>query len=166
MQWLTKKHSIQLDLSSMIISLMILVWSTFYYFSTLTDTEEGPESVLFMRPVFFGILCCIPFVLRKTIMFLPRSHSDLNEDSENGKADRGLLEKHRIFFTLVSASYCVALPFLGYFISSALYVLICNLLLGSKNIKLLLALPVGISGLISIIFSTLLSIPIPIWPVW
>lgn len=186
MQLTIRKTSLQIDLSSAIVAVFILVWSTYYYYSTLTETVEGPETVLFIRPVFIGILISFPFVIWQAVSIRPKSGSTENdyidrEKPDNGSLslgqvlalkkglktqDRGFLERNRIFFALASAAYCIALPYLGYLIPSVLYVMGCCYFLGSRNIWILLALPIGLSGLMSAVFKVLLSVPIPIWPIW
>jgi hypothetical protein len=161
-----KQRRLSIDLTSALVAILMFTWSVYYYYTTLTETEEGPESVLFIRPVFYGMLICFPFVLWSTFSFIAREESEDKAEIEETKSDRALLEPRRLILTAISAGYCVALPFLGYLIPSALYVMICCYVFGSRSLWILLALPVGLSAFLSVIFNVLLTVPIPIWPVW
>ena len=160
------KRQLNIDLSSALATILIFAWSVYYYYSTFTETEEGPESVLFIRPIFFGLVICFPFVLKSTISIKQKVDETAKEASGEEENDRGFLEKSRLILTATSAVYCIALPFAGYLIPSVLYVIISCYLLGSRKFWMLVALSVGLSGVLSLIFRTLLSVPIPIWPVW
>ena len=49
-------------------------------------------------------------------------------------------------------------------IPSILFVLVVCYYLGVRNIWILVILPVGLSGFLSIVFKVFIKVPIPIWP--
>lgn len=165
MQFALRKGQLKIDLSSVSMAVLILSWSAYYYYTTLTGTDAGPDTVLFIKPVFFGILICFPFVIWSAVSITPEGESATRKVIKKTK-DRGLLEKHRMFITAASIGYCLILPVLGYPVSSALYVITCFYFFKSRNLWLLLVLPIGLSCFLSMVFKMLLLVPVPIWPVW
>lgn len=161
-----KHHQVQFDLSTIIIGVLMFSWAAYYYYSTLTGTEEGPDTVLFIKPIFIGILICFPFVVWSATSIKPIEEPARPPAQDKGSRDRGFFDKRRIFFVLALAGYAAAITFLGYLIPSVLFIFLSCYYLGSRNLWVLLLLPVGLSAFLSFVFGSLLKIPISIWPSW
>lgn len=161
-----KNHQVQFDLSSIIIGVLMLSWAGYYYYSTLTGTEEGPDTVLFIKPIFICILICFPFVVWSATRIKPIEESARTPVQDKGPRDRGFLDKRRIFLVLAMTGYAAAIPFLGYLITSVLFIFLSCYYLGLRSLWILLLLPIGLSAFLSFVFGTLLTIPISIWPSW
>lgn len=160
------QKKLSIDLTAAMVAILIFVWSVYYYYTTLTGTEEGPESVLFIRPVFYGMLICFPFVLWSTVSIESRKETAEVEKADGTNVDRGFLEPKRLILTALSAAYCLGLPFLGYLIPSILFVMVSGYVFGSHSLWILVVLPIVLAAILAFVFHTLLVIPIPIWPVW
>jgi hypothetical protein len=164
MQCLIKGRVLKIDLQPIILSSLMLAWSVYYYFSTV-GAEEGPRSVLFIKPLVIGILICFPLVVRGSVKLLrDESESVPQEDPE--KRDRGFLDNRRLFFAAALAAYALAITFLGYLIPSVLFMFSVLYYLGSRNPWLLIALPLGCAILLSFSFRYVLTVPVSIWPSW
>lgn len=161
-----KKYQVNFDFSSITVALLMVSWSAYYYFSILADTEEGAESVLFIKPIFVCILLCFPFVVWSAISIKPSEKPAPESSKRQEPRDRGLLDSRRIFFTSALVGYAAAITFFGYLIPSALFIFIVSYYLGSRSLWILLVLPIGLSVFLSVVFRMVLMVPIDIWPSW
>jgi len=172
MQLLVKGRQVDIDISPIILASIILGWSLMYYFSTVSVPEDGPASVLFIRPLIIGIVICFPFVVKGAISIEPASAQSLSpmedepEKADNAEEDRGFLDHRRIFFVAALAAYAVGITFLGYLIPTVLFLFFVVFYLGSRNVWILIALPLICGIFLSVFFRYLLTVPIPIWPSW
>ena len=70
--------------------------------------------------------------------------------------------KNFIGFTFLVALYLVALPYLGFIISTAVYSLTTMLFLGVKSPKVLILLPILLTASAYIMFRIFLLVPLPV----
>lgn len=166
MRLFVKDRQIDIDLQPIILSSLILGWSLYYYFSTVSVPEDGPKSALFIRPLVIGILICFPFVIRSAIKIKPAAVDTKSSEEEISTTDRGFLDDRRIFFVVALATYALAMTFLGYLIPSGLFLFSVLYYLGSRNLWILIVLPMGCAILLSVVFRFLLTVPVPILPAW
>jgi len=166
MRWFIKGRQVDIDFHPIIISSLILGWSLYYYLSTVSVPEDGPKSVFFIKPLVIGILLCFPFVIFSSIKIRQIEIDSKKPEEESETADRGFLDHRRIFFAASLATYAVAITFLGYLIPSALFIFSVVYYLGSRNLWILIVLPLGCAISLSVIFRFLLTVPLPIWPSW
>ena len=153
-----------LNLPVISLAVLMLIWAWQYYYRTLNGTDEGVESVLFMRPVFYGILACFPFVIWSAIRINRRISETQNTHQKADSQDPGLLDRRRMMFVLILALYVIAIHFLGFVIPSVLFIATSFYSLGSRKIWVLAVVPLGLVGFLSFVFSALLRIPIDLWP--
>jgi len=157
---------LEIELQPIIISTLILGWSIYYYYSTVGSSEDGPKSVIFIKPLVIGILVCFPLVVRGAIRFLPEDRAAEDPQKMEETPDRGFLDSRRLFFVAALAVYALAATFLGYLVPSILFIFSVLYYLGSRNLWILIALPLGCAILLSFVFRYLLTVPIEIWPSW
>ena len=172
MQLFVKDRQIDIDIPPIILASLILGWSLIYYFSTVSVPEDGPASVLFIRPLVIGIVICFFFVIKSAISIKPASVQSLSpkedkpEEEDRLEEDRGFLDHRRIFFVAALAAYALGITFLGYLIPTVLFLFFVIFYLGSRNLWILIALPLSCGIFLSVLFRYLLTVPIPIWPSW
>ncbi len=159
-----KDRQVDIDLQTIIIASLILGWAIYYYFDTMSVPYDGPESVLFIKPLVIGILICFPFVVFSSIKIQPVESVSEKPEKEEEKADRGFLDHRRIFFTAALVAYALAITFFGYLIPSILFIFTVVFYLGSRNLWILIVLPIGLIVFVSLLFKVLLKVPIPLWP--
>lgn len=172
MQFFVKNRQVDIDIPPIVLSFLILGWSLIYYLSTVSVPGDGPASVLFIRPLVIGIVICFPFVIKSAIRITsasiqsPPSKEDRPEKADSAEEDRGFWDHRRIFFVAALAAYALGITFLGYLIPTVLFLFTVIFYLGSRNLWILIALPLICGIFLSVLFNYLLTVPIPIWPSW
>lgn len=166
MQLLIKGRQVDIELPPIVLASLILGWSLMYYFSTVSVPEDGPASVLFIRPLAIGIVICFPFVIKSAVRIRPASVQAPSPGEDESEKDRGFLDHRRIFFAAALAVYALGITFLGYLIPTVLFIFCVVFYLGSRNWWILIALPLICGIFLSVLFRYLLTVPIPIWPSW
>ena len=165
MRCLIKGRLVDVDPQPIVIASLILGWTVYYYFNTVNIPDGGPESVLFIRPLVIGILICFPFVVFSAITVVkPENSASAQPEQTEEPADRGFLDHRRVFFALALIAYAITITFFGYIIPSIVFIFSVLFYLGSRNMWILIVLPVGLISLIALIFKAVLKIPIPLWP--
>ena len=164
MQWFIKGRQVNIDLQPIVLASLILGWSLYYYFDTISVPDEGPHSVLFIGPLVIGILICYPFVVYTSIKIQPAEKAPEVKAEDVTPPDRGFLDHRRIFFAAALVAYAITLTFFGYVIPSILFIFCVVYYLGSRNLWILIVLPIGFVVLVSLLFKVLLMVPIPLWP--
>lgn len=164
MRTLIKGRQVDIDPQPIIIASLMLGWALYYYFDTVSIPYDGPESVLFIKPLVIGILICFPFVVYTSINIQPVKSVAEKPDKAEEKADRGFRDHRRIFFATALVVYALAITFFGYLIPSILFIFSVVFYLGSRSLWILMVLPIGFIVFVSLLFKVLLKIPIPLWP--
>ena len=166
MRYIIKDRQVDIDLHPIIIASLILGWALYYYFDTVNVPYEGPNSVIFIKPLVIGILVCFPFVVFSSIKIQATKIISKEPEEDAAKADRGFLDHRRIFFAAALLVYALAITFFGYLVPSILFIFSVVYYLGSRNVWILIVLPIGFVSFISLLFNVLLKVPIPLWPSW
>lgn len=164
MRSLIKGRQVDIDPQPIIIASLILGWALYYYFDTVSIPYDGPESVLFIKPLVIGILICFPLVVFSSIKIQRTESVSEKPEEEKAKADRGFLDHRRIFFAGALVTYALTITFFGYLIPSILFIFSVVFYLGSRSIWILMVLPIGFIVFVSLLFKVLLKVPIPLWP--
>lgn len=58
-------------------------------------------------------------------------------------------------------AYIILMPIIGYEITTGLFLILMMLMFGIRDYKILILIPIGVVGILYIVFDTLLSIPLP-----
>ena len=127
-------------------------WAVWMLQGTLADKYGGAESVLLIEPLVWllggaGFLVIIEMLTGRT------------DDRE----DTGLADPRRLSLLAGMILYAVALPFLGFVISSALFSIGLAATLGLRGRWLVLT-PAICMALILGFFSFMLGLRLPLWP--
>ena len=162
MHFRLKNRQVQLEHQVVVLVLLCLAWTFYYYFSTVAVPDGGSESVLFIKPLTIILVISAFFVVASAVKVTPAPR--VPEKSPEKPEDRGILHPQRLTFALSLFVYAAALPYFGYLLSSLVYLIGMSLFLGLRNFWVLFGLTAGYTALLWIGFKKLMYVPIPIWP--
>ena len=127
---------------------LIVFWS-YYFLNSTIKLEDGKESVLLIKPLFYLLVITSIFVILETFI-------------KGLKTSGELFEKKKIYFLISVLIFFLAINYFGYILSAFLFCAILSYLLGSK-VKLVF-FPACLSVIIIFLFfHKLLKIPLPLW---
>ena len=158
MHFQLKGRRVHVEHQVIILVLLCLAWALYYYFSTVAQPDEGPESVLFIKPLIIIMAISALFAIATAVKIAPAP-----QETEK-PTDRGILHPQRLVFVLSLFIYAAVLPYFGYLLPSLLYLIGMSLFLGLRNFWILLGLIAGYTALLWMGFKNLMGVPIPIWP--
>lgn len=158
MHFQIKGRRVHVEQQPIILVLLCLAWAIYYYFSTVAQPDEGPESVLFIKPLIIIMAISALFTIATAVKIAPAP-----QETEK-PIDRGILHPQRMVFVLSLFVYAAVLPYFGYLLPSLIYLVGMCLYLGLRNFWILLGLVVGYTALLWMGFKNLMGVPIPIWP--
>jgi len=128
-----------------------------------TFTLPAPESSGGdVESYFFPQVMIVTIIILNTFSILSVIFKKLKSPEKNGifSITKGNILRVVILITLM-VSYIITLPIIGYAISTGLLLIGMMLIFGVKNYKILISIPIGVVGILYIVFDTLLSIPLP-----
>jgi len=158
MQFKLGRRMVTLEYQAIIIVLLCVAWSWYYFKSTISVPDEGPESVLFIKPLVAILALSAVFVIAGAVKI------GRIDETRSQSSDRGILHPQRIIFTISLFVYTALLPFFGFLIPSIIYLGIMCFYLGLRKVWLYFGLWIGYGLLLWIAFKKLMGVPIPIWP--
>lgn len=164
MQFAVKGRLFQVEYQTVVLATLILGWSLYYYFSTVSTPDGGAQSVLFIKPLTILLCICYPFVVSSAIKRFPAQVGSPGRVEESREPDRGFLDPRRIVFAVSMGAYAVAITFFGYLVPSVLFIFFMCFYLGVRNPWILIGLPIGLSIFLSLVFSVFIGVPIPVLP--
>ena len=128
--------------------IIIVLWSYYFLESTL-KLEDGKESVLLIKPLFYLLLITSFIVMIESFY-------------KNLKTSGDLIEKNKSSFLISVLLFFLLINFLGFLISSFIFFISLSYLLGFKS--KLIFIPATLSVIIIFLFFyKLLKIPLPLW---
>ena len=131
-----------------IIIILVCIWAYYFLYSTII-IEDGPESVLLIKPLFFLLIIFSIFTILQTFI-------------KNLRISSELFEKKKIYFLVSVLIYFITLKYFGYLLPTFFFYLVLSYLLGSKS-KLTILPSIFSLIIIYFFFSKLLKIPLPLW---
>ncbi|MGM8215047.1 tripartite tricarboxylate transporter TctB family protein [Bacillaceae bacterium W0354] len=144
----------------------IFLFVLIYYFE-VSDLSDG--NLLLIRPIFWVMVVLYPAVLLIEIkkwkntdfsQLEKTSDDDETEFDENYEINSKVTPKLLIYITSI-ALYLILLPYLGFILVSLIFLPSLLFVFGTKDIKLLIAIPVIVTLVIYLLFDTWLGIPLP-----
>jgi hypothetical protein len=127
---------------------LIVFWS-FYFLNSTIKLEDGKESVLLIKPLFYLLAITSIFVILETFI-------------KGLKTSGELFEKKKIYFLTSVLIFFVAINYFGYILSAFLFCAILSYLLGSKVKSVFFPACLSVI-IIFLFFHKLLKIPLPLW---
>ena len=127
--------------------ILAISWS-FYFLNSTLKLEEGPESVLLIKPLFYFFVGISIFIIIESVV------KNLNTKSQ-------LFEQKKIYFLITVLLFFCGLNLFGYLISTFFFYIVLSYLLGFRN-KLILIPPFLGLIIVYFFFHKLLKIPLPL----
>ena len=158
MQFNIGRRIVTLEYQVIAIALLCVAWSVYYLQSTMAVPDEGPESVLFIKPLVAILAFSALFVIAGAVKI------GAPDETQTETSDRGILHPQRLIFAISLFVYTAMLPYLGFLIPSILYLGIMCFWLGLRKVWLYVFLWIGYGLLLWIAFKKLMGVPIPIFP--
>jgi len=158
MRFTIGEKQVQIEYQVILMALICLGWSVYYYWSTVLTPHGGEESVLFIKPLVIILALSTPFVIKSAIKVDPQI------TEEEGETDKGIFHVRRLVFVISIFLYTLLLPYLGYLIPSVAYLLIMCFYLGLRNFYIFAGVLLGYALLLWIGFKQLMGVPIPVFP--
>lgn len=158
-----------------IVATGILIFTLIYFWdvSSLNNSQDK----LLVDPVIWIIILLYPIIIwqewreknNKTtekvgITEQLLDDADLTDQLENEEEEdeaSARLTKKIFYFMLSTLLYLLIMNYLGFVITTIIYMPIIMWILGTKSKKTLILLPIGFTVLLYILFSNLLGIPLP-----
>lgn len=157
--WFTMgKKQVKVEYQVVLLGLICLGWSIYYYWSTANTPDGGEDSVLFIKPLVIILMLSIPFVIKSAI----KVDQQVAEVKKN--SDKGIFHVKRLVFVFSIFLYAFLLPHLGYLIPSIAYLLIMCFYLGLRNYYIFAGVLAGYAFLLWVCFKELMGVPIPVFP--
>ena len=128
--------------------ILAISWS-FYFLNSTLKLEEGPESVLLIKPLFYFFVGISIFIIVESVV------KNLNTKSQ-------LFEQKKIYFLITVLLFFCGLNLFGYLISTFFFYIILSYLLGFRS-KFILIPPFLALIIVYFFFYKLLKIPLPLW---
>jgi len=136
----------------MIIPLGILVWACTYFNEI---RSQSLQDQMFIRPVFY--LLAVLFIVNGVNDF--RSFSKSSQVAAKPKDDEDT--KKVIGFILLVLVYLLLVTYVGFIITSVVFLFSCLLLFGVKSKVLLVFMPLGVSLFLYVLFAVWFGVPLP-----
>lgn len=134
---------------------VIATWSTYYFAEILTKPSSAQ---VLIRPVYFFIMIVYFFVCYA-------DYKELKKQSGE-KASPGLGKNKKTLATLLclggTALYVLSMPFLGFPLSTTLYLSLSFFALGTKRKVLAVIAAIFFTVALYYIFKTFLGVPLPL----
>ena len=127
--------------------ILAISWS-FYFLNSTLKLEEGPESVLLIKPLFYFFVGISIFIIVESVV------KNLNTKSQ-------LFEQKKIYFLITVLLFFCGLNLFGYLISTFFFYIILSYLLGFRS-KFILIPPFLALIIVYFFFNKLLKIPLPL----
>ena len=127
--------------------ILAISWS-FYFLNSTLKLEEGPESVLLIKPLFYFFVGISIFIIIESVV------KNLNTKSQ-------LFEQKKIYFLVTVLLFFFGLNLFGYLISTFFFYIILSYLLGFRS-KFILIPPFLALIIVYFFFYKLLKIPLPL----
>ena len=127
--------------------ILAISWS-FYFLNSTLKLEEGPESVLLIKPLFYFFVGISIFIIVESVV------KNLNTKSQ-------LFEQKKIYFLITVLLFFCGLNLFGYLISTFFFYIILSYLLGFRS-KFILIPPFLALIIVYFFFYKLLKIPLPL----
>ncbi|MCE9663672.1 tripartite tricarboxylate transporter TctB family protein [Halomonas sp. M5N1S17] len=142
-----------------IVPSIMLAYATYYYLE-VSALPRREVNLLMIQPIYFVILVAF-FVL--VAAYVCKSLAGKDSHDSNGEAsERKITNKAAtLSFAVLTVAYVYGIEWLGFVVSSWLYMTLLLMLFSVKSWLIVAAFPVGTALFIYLTFDMWLSIPLP-----
>ncbi len=144
---------------------LLLITSVFglAYYYDIMDLARKDKIVVELL-----LLLLVVLIVFRTIATTKNMVKYLAERSEDGeklesfsKAVKRILRRKEVTFLAVTAPYIALFPIIGFFVTSFIYVLVANIVLGTRGKLKLIAIPTGLTLFAYLLFGSVFNIKLP-----
>jgi len=150
-----------------IVAIVLFVASVVWFILSLRLPFPVFARVSGMSPGHYPAVLSVAMAILAVLLFVQTFRQDGDEEGDLWDAEEEEPTGDARPFYIGAAlllGYIVFLPFLGFLISSVVFVFLFTLIIGKYSFPLITALAAGIPGLLWIIFARLLTVPLPKGP--
>jgi len=141
---------------------LMLVFALIYLIDI--SALENEQDTLMVNPVIWIMIVLYPIIIWQEWRAEKKKRAekeDLAEDGEEPESSVGLSRKVFLFMVLTFI-YLILMNYIGFVISTILYMPVLMYVFGTKSKKLLITLPIVTALALFFLFNNLLGIPLPI----
>lgn len=139
-----------------IVPLLLLTYSTYYYIE-VRSLPNPDTALLLIEPMFFILM--ISVILYIGLQWLKKEGSE-GKNKQDTKRSHNQLSK-TIYFCVSTVLYVFLLDVFGFVFMTFLYCLFLMFALGVKSFKILLPIPILLTGILYLSLEIWLNIPLP-----
>lgn len=102
--------------------------------------------------------------IRKTVSDKKSPQSQQNKETKqihNQQTMKELMANKQVLLIILAAIYMIVFPFIGFFVTSFIFVMAVNLLMGTKSKLQLFAIPTGLLIFVYILFILIFKVRLP-----
>lgn len=143
-----------------IVATGILIFTLIYFVDV--SSLNNPQDRLMVSPVIWIIIILYPIIIWQEWKENKKRKNDeqLQEQSEDDETS-AKLNKRILLFMVSTLVYLAVMSYLGFIISTIIYMPFLMWVLGTKSKKVLVVLPIAFTILLFFLFNNLLGIPLP-----
>ncbi len=135
----------------------------FAYYLDIRKLARQDKLIVEILLLFLAVVLVVRTVLtfKELTAFLARRRAAGEQGEPFPSAFRRALHSKEVIFLAATASFIALFPHIGFFVSSFLYVLTANILLGTKGKFKLIAIPAGLTLVTYLLFVLVFQIRLP-----
>jgi hypothetical protein len=153
-------RSIKDNMGEAIFPLIVIICTSLYVYDVY-DIRQPSLNLLLVRPTIV-IIFLLAIILIWTQVFKLKVKVKKETEENSKKEEKNVQITWRPFiYTLVFLIYLVFLPLFGFLITTVLFVLSILFLMSERNWKKLLIISIIVSGVVYLVFTILLGVPLP-----
>lgn len=140
---------------------LILVFALIYLIDV--SALENEQDTLMINPIIWIMVILYPIIIwqewKAAKKQKAKKEENVEEDTESETFVR--LSRKVFLFMIFTFIYLVLMHYIGFIISTILYMPVLMYVFGTKSKKMLIVLPIVTAVVLFILFNNLLSIPLP-----
>jgi putative tricarboxylic transport membrane protein len=145
-------------------SVAAMIFALIFYFNSLSLTPAGYQLPRIIITVII-LLSIAMFIESYRNYKKPVILNKSEEENNSGEEEPSKINyKRTIIFILMISVYVLSIKPLGYFVITPIYVIAAYLYLKAARLRTILAISIGFTAFVYILFVVLLKLPIPIGP--
>lgn len=147
-----------------IIATLIFLFVLIYLFDVSNLNYQ--QDTLMVKPILWIMMVLYPIVIWQEWRSAKKQNAEKketgNEKAESEEDDTSTrLSKKVILFMVFTFAYLILMNYIGFIISTIIYMPALMWVFGTKSKKMLIALPIATAFLLFFLFNNLLGIPLP-----
>lgn len=147
-----------------IVATLILLFIIVYYFDI--SSLKNSQDKLLVNPIIWIVILLYPIIIWQEWREKKKNEAVQQEDVTEKEIDEddetsARLSKKVLLFMIFTLAYLILLNYVGFIVSTIIYMPALMSVLGTKSKKILIILPIATTVILYILFNNLLGIPLP-----